>query len=254
VVAVAAALCVVLDAGLLGAGNGAVSPEAIAIIGTAVRLDAELALSPLGQRVEVVLEDDGSGAAAAACTVAEREFARVSAARDAEGACGPDSALVVIARAPRELASGAVWVLGDAWNGLADITDSDRRFREVLGVPVPRPLPPNMITGELIRLPAATDRTVLLRAVLEAERTSWAILGGHAVLYSESSDQIDALLTAPGVERLSHAVHLTRLRLVDVVPEGATVLLRLDVMILVEADDDAAEGRPWRKLRFGTSR
>ncbi len=248
----AATLCVVLDAGLLSAGSGAVNPEAMALIGTAVRLDAELALSPLGQRVEIVLEDDGSGAVAAARAVAERDFVAAGTLGDVAQSCGPDAASVVLARSPR--ADGAVWVLGDALYGLADIADADRRFREVLGVPVPRPLPPDRRTGALGGRLRASGGSTLLRAAFEAERTSWAILDGRAVLYSETSDQTDALLAAPGAKRLSHAVHLTRLRLVNAMPEGATPLLRLDGMTLVEADSDTAEGTTWRDLRFSTLR
>lgn len=248
----ATVLCVLVDAGLLVAATGGLNPEAVALLGTAVRLDAELALSPLGQRVEVVLEDDGSGVVAAARTLAEREFPTVGSLSDAAQFCAPGATRIVLARASALETDDATWVLGDAYFGLADIADANRRFREVLGVPVPRPLPPDMITGELVRLPGDTDQRMLLRAIYDAERTSWAILGGQVVLYSENSDQIDELLAMPGVIRLSHAVHLTRLRLVNRVPEGATALLRLNGMTLVEADSEIAEGMSWRELRFAT--
>lgn len=250
----AATLCIILDAGLLRAGNTTVNPDAMSLIGTAVRLDAELALSPLGQRVEIVLEDDGSSVVTAVHAIADRDFVTVDTLGAVAKVCTPDAAQIILALEPHAIAEGIVWVLGDELYGLGDIDDADRRFREVLGVPVPRPLPPDMVTGELIRFPAATAWSTLMRATFEVNHTSWTILDGQAVLYSEASDQIDSLLAFPGATRVSHAVHLTRLRLVDSVPQGATPLLRLEGMTLVEAVSDTTEGTPWREMRFATLR
>lgn len=246
----AGVLCVFLDAGILGADRGILQSDAVALVGTVLRLDRELQLRPHGPRLRLALEDDGSGALEALRALSKREFTLVSKAADMRWACGCDALQIWISRESRDAAAGGLWILNDAYRGLADIDDADRRFREMLGVPVPRPLPPGMISGELIQIPSDVDRSVLLRAVFDVYRTSWTIIDRRVVLYSEDSDQIDWLLRMAGAVRLSRAVHLTRVRLVDVPDKDAIPLLQLTGRQLIEAGSEDAAGLGWRQLRF----
>jgi hypothetical protein len=154
----------------------------------------------------------------------------------------------VLARAPRS--GDTVWVLGDTLYGLADVDDADRRLREFMQVPVPRPVAPGMICGELVRLPVGTPRSTLLRAVFEAERTGWTLLGGHPLVYSESAEQVEAMLALPGAARLARTVRRARLRLLASAPADAVPLFVLPGMALIESVGEDAAGMPWRDLRF----
>ena len=240
-------LCVMIDAGLLADAQFGVSPEALSVAGIVGRIDDQLRAAPHGQAIEVVLLDDGSGTVEDARRVTGRNF--VAATNPAE-ACREGARPLLISAEPRPGADMDVWVLGDALRGVDDLLNVERRLREVMSMPVPRPLPPDRITGELISLPRGFGDDRLLRLVYDAGRTSWVILGDRVVLYSEDTDQIDRLLAESGVKRISRAVSMVRLRLVPDVPSGAGWLIETGSGTLVEAEATDAEGVGWSELRF----
>ncbi|WP_146588829.1 hypothetical protein [Puniceibacterium confluentis] len=246
------ALCLILEAGFLAAGEGGhLNPEAVSVAGTVLRLAQELHANPAGAELTLVLEEDGSDAAQALRAVADRDLIGVPAPAGAQ-ACPPGSRPLLLSL---RLVAGDLrnWVMGDARTGLEDVSDADRKLREELGVPVPRRMAPDHITGELLRMPPSTSIDTLHRAVFEADQTSWANLAGAVVLYTENSDQADGL-RADGAQVLSRAVHLTRLRLLRDPPTDAVPLLTVPGMVLAEVPATETSGLNWRDLRFATLR
>jgi hypothetical protein len=258
------ALCLILDAMVLGLGPYPVNPEAAALTGTTHHLQAELARGRSGAALSLVAIEDESSAAAilalrgiAAAEVPSRPLAP-GAAVDASVCAAGAEAAILVTRDGHRPTSGSVtrWILGDAYHGLEDVRDAGRRLREELGQPVPRTRNPASITGGLVLLPAGTPPETLLRAVYDHPAASWVHVGERAILYTENTDQEDRLAALPGAERISPAVNSGRLRVVSgEIPGAAETLYRAgaELLVLVPEGGDAP-GTGWAELRFASPR
>lgn len=234
----------ILGSGFLADPRYALNPDAVATAGDAVSVQAEAG----PQTLSIVVE----GQAAARL----REIAAIAVGAGAADAlavpgCPEDASRVMLVdHVGRETAEGIMlWPPERADAGGGPAPEIGRALRELVGIPVPRPLPPWRRRVSVLRLPSEVSESTLLAAAFRSPWTSWVTIGTSVFLVLEDGAQV-AQLAEAGAERVAEDVELGQLRLASALPEGARALGTGNGEHLALCPAGCSDGTPWLDRRF----
>lgn len=244
------AFCLILGAGFLAHPDYRVNPDAAAVAGAAVAVQAETGREALA----IVVEGPGADALR---NVARRAGGEEAAAALSAGTC-PDTSdrIALIDSALGQHAKDIVLWTPEMLNaGAGPAPEAGRLLRELTGLPVPRPVAPQHHLVSVWKLPRSVDELDLLAAAFRSPWTSWMTLEGQTYLASDEPDLPAEMARTGPVQPLAENVELGRLRLVGTeLPTGAKVLDGGPDARLALCPVDCAEGEPWTGRRFSGGR
>lgn len=210
-------------------GDESLDPDAVAMLGALRRLQRALGESSGSQQLTIALADFGSRSATrifgdlAVATEDEGILRQVSKGTTSVELCGgPADRSIFLARsAERQLADATTWIVGDREVGLSSLGDVERRIRETIHVPIPRPIDPARRTGSLTALPAeAASAKLFLNAAYRDPTADWLTLGAFAVVYCEDGDVEDDLAAADGAVHVATSVRKHGLYIIKSAPDA----------------------------------
>jgi hypothetical protein len=245
----------VLDFVRLFLGDAGLESDAVSMLGELARLQEALQRAPAAQHFTVVLANLGpenvSEPSARLSKVTDGAWSVAST--DWRDACRGSASTILITRDPSVDAVPAVtWVLGDPIHGLSGFEDVGRRVREVLHVPIARPISPAQRSGAIVLIGSAESKTLVLRAAYRDSALDWVDVEGSTITYIEDTDVEDWLVGREGGSRLVFSVRKSTLYLTraNTVPKalwrGSTwTLISLEVHEAIAS----SELRPWHAIR-----
>ena len=241
-------LCLVIDFVLFLTAFG-LETDAVRTLGELDRLRAALERAPSGPMLTVVLAQLGPGDFGAPLRLLREATGGTwsSVEPDWRKRCRASDTVVLLARDERQQTPGVLsWVLGDPVRGPGGFDDVARRVRELLRVPVPRPVSPRYRTGAVVALNGPERDRAVLAASFRDGALDWVKVEETTLVYLEDADAEDQLLQEAGAERRSFSVRKASLYFAPAQSAREALWRGRDHVLLSVKDDAVAQRSGWR--------